>query len=116
MSTRLNDPRTGAYVVIMQRMHERDLTGHILSRGHDWTHLCLPARYEPDHPHVWAKDVRRAPDALRAPGVLLWPERFGEREVAELERTMGSYAAAGQLQQRPAPRDGPCFKDTGSKL
>ena len=73
MSTRLNDPRTGAYVVIMQRMHERDLTGHILSRGHDWTHLCLPARYEPDHPHVWAKDVRRAPDARRAQGVLLWP-------------------------------------------
>ena len=45
MSTRLNDPRTGAYVVIMQRVHARDLSGHILAKNNkDWTHLCLPGR------------------------------------------------------------------------
>ena len=104
MSTRLNDPATGAYVVIMQRMHEKDLTGHILSRGNDWHHLCLPARYEPHHAHVWTGDRRREH------GELLWPERFDEPAVAELERTMGSYAVAGQLQQRPAPRDGAMFQ------
>jgi hypothetical protein len=45
MSTRLNDPKTGARVVVMQRMHERDLSGHLLEQG-GWEHLCLPARYE----------------------------------------------------------------------
>jgi predicted phage terminase large subunit-like protein len=105
MSTRLNDPRTGAYIAIMQRVHERDLSGHILAREHeDWTHLCLPARYEPDHPHVYGRDHRKAP------GELLWPERLGEPEVRKLEQSLGSYGAAGQLQQRPAPREGGMFK------
>ena len=45
MSTRLNDPKTGAKVVVMQRVHERDLSGHIIERG-GWEHLCLPAEYE----------------------------------------------------------------------
>jgi predicted phage terminase large subunit-like protein len=40
----------------------------------------------------------------------MFPERFGEKQVSELERTLGSYAAAGQLQQRPAPREGGMFK------
>lgn len=104
MSTRLNDPKTGAYVITMQRLHERDLTGHILGRSDDYTVLCLPARYEPDHPHVYDMDPRTTP------GELLWPERMGETEIAKLEIALGSYASAGQLQQRPAPRDGGMFK------
>ncbi len=52
MQTRLNDPQTGAFVIIMQRLHEQDLTGHILANelGNEWDHLCLPARYEIGHP------------------------------------------------------------------
>jgi hypothetical protein len=47
LSTRLNDPKTGAYVVIQQRLSEEDLTGHIMSKDMgEWTHLCLPMRYE----------------------------------------------------------------------
>ncbi len=41
-STRLDDKRRGVIVVVMQRLHERDLTGHLLARG-GWEHLCLPA-------------------------------------------------------------------------
>ena len=105
MSTRLNNPKTGAYVVIMQRLHEDDLSGHILSQNHgNWTHLCLPARYESDHPHVWVRDPRKEQ------GQLLWPSRVGETELSSLERSMGPYGAAGQLQQRPAPRDGGLFQ------
>jgi predicted phage terminase large subunit-like protein len=40
----------------------------------------------------------------------MFPERFGEAQVAELERTLGTYATAGQLQQRPAPRGGGVFR------
>ena len=102
MSTRLNDPSTGAVVMIMQRVHHQDLAGHLLDRG-DWEHLCLPARYESDHPYVSAHDQRTRD------GELLWPERFPEHAVQQLERDLGSFGAAGQLQQRPAPRSGGMF-------
>ena len=112
MSTRLNNPNTGAYVIIMQRVHEQDLAGHVIDRDDDdemaqamgqWTHLCLPARYEHDHPSVSDHDPRTED------GALLWPDRFGENAVRELENILGSYGAAGQLQQRPAPREGGMF-------
>jgi predicted phage terminase large subunit-like protein len=49
-------------------------------------------------------------DPRETDGDLLFPERFPEDQVASLEKTMGSYASAGQLQQRPAPRGGGMFK------
>ena len=104
MPTRLNNPVTGAYVIIMQRLHHQDLTEHVLEQETGWTHLCLPARYEHDHPRVYAFDKRKID------GELLWPSRFPEETIASLEEVMGSYAAAGQLQQRPAPREGGLFK------
>lgn len=105
MTTRLNDPKTGAYIAVQQRLHEDDLIGHLLARQRDeWTVLCLPARYEPDHPFVYWKDERKEA------GELLWPSRMGEIEVSKLETALGSYGAAGQLQQRPAPREGGMFK------
>jgi predicted phage terminase large subunit-like protein len=106
LSTRLNDPKTGAYIVIMQRLHENDLTGHILSKDiGNWTHLCLPMRFEADRRCItrWFIDVREE-------GELLIPERFGPDEVSELERNLGPYAAAGQLQQRPQPKGGGIIK------
>ena len=46
LSTRLDDRRRGAIVLIMQRLHEQDLTGYILSTETGWTHLSLPMRAE----------------------------------------------------------------------
>lgn len=105
MSTRLNDPRTSSKVVVMQRIHERDLSGHLLAQG-GYEHLCLPAEY----------DGRRTVTAIgwedprREQGELLWPERFGQAELDALKRSLGSYGAAGQLQQRPAPAGGGMLK------
>jgi predicted phage terminase large subunit-like protein len=47
-ATRLNNPRESAIVVIMQRLHEDDISGVILSseRSSDWCHLCIPMSYE----------------------------------------------------------------------
>jgi predicted phage terminase large subunit-like protein len=103
MCTRLNDPARGAMVVIMQRVHERDLAGHLLEQG-GWTHLCLPAEYDPSHPFCWPEDPRREP------GELLCADRFGPDEVERLKRSLGSYGAAGQLQQRPSPVGGGIFQ------
>lgn len=105
MSTRLNDPKIGCYVIIMQRLHDRDLSGHVLAKNHpDWTHLCLPMRYEPDHPHRATVDPRTTLDEP------LWESRMPTPVIQAMETAMGSYAVAGQFQQRPAPRSGGLFK------
>lgn len=53
-------------------------------------------------------------DRREVEGELLWPERFPKNAVEELKTTFrswgGTYAEAGQLQQRPAPREGGMFK------
>lgn len=108
MSTRLNDPKTGAFIIVMQRLHENDLSGHILSKDEgEWTHLMLPMRYEPARTCV---TVMGFEDPRTEEGELLWPDRFGEPEVIALERSLGPYAAAGQLQQSPSPRGGGIIK------
>lgn len=109
MSTRLNDPKTGAYVVVMQRVHDSDLVGHILARNNGWDHLCLPAEYESDHPTPIRSSIGFT-DPRTEDGELLWPDRIGREELDELKATLGSYGAAGQLQQRPAPAGGGLFK------
>lgn len=109
MSTRLNDPKTGAYIVIQQRLGESDLTGHILSKpsGKDWTHLMLPAEYEPQRSFVTSIGWQ---DPRTEPGELLWPERMGAPEIASLKADLGSWRSAGQLQQRPEPAGGGIIK------
>lgn len=105
MSTRVNDPKTSAMVVVMQRCHQRDLSGHLLEKG-NFEHLCLPAEYEgPSRvTSIGFSDPRTEI------GELLWRDRYGPKEVTDLKTSLGSYAAAGQLQQRPSPVGGGIFK------
>lgn len=101
--------RGPATVIIMQRLHEGDLSGHLLARG-GWRHLCLPMRYEvagEDGALPYARDPR---DPRTEPGELLWPSHWPEEKVRELELDLGPYGTAGQLQQRPAPEGGGLFK------
>ena len=105
MSTRGNDPRTVCHVIVMQRLHEDDLSGHVLSQG-GYEHLFLPMEFESDRrcrTSIWN-------DPRRHDGQLLCPARFGESEVAELKTRLGSIGYAGQFQQRPVPRGGGMFK------
>jgi len=104
--TRISNDKS-AIVVIMQRLHERDTSGLIIDRGLGYEHLCLPMRFESDRR---CKTSIGFIDPRSNDGELLFPERFSHATVDMLEKTMGSYAAAGQLQQRPAPRDGGMFK------
>lgn len=90
--------------IIMQRLHEKDLTGHVMSTG-VWTHLCLPMRYEPNR----MADIGLGADPRTTDGELLWPEMFDEATVKEAERSLG-MDAAGQLQQRPMAKGGGIFK------
>lgn len=102
-----------ARVLVMQRLHENDLAAHMLDQE-DWTVLCLPERYEKDHPYAWRGDkvvVETLPDHLihgdpREEGELLWASRRDEQASNLLAKQMGTHRAAGQLQQRPTAREG----------
>ena len=106
LPTRVNNDES-AIVVIMQRLHEKDTSGIILKRDLGYVHLCLPMRFEAERKCVTSIGFE---DPRTYDGELLFPERFPEATVKALEKTMGSYASAGQLQQRPAPREGGMFK------
>lgn len=108
LPTRVNSEKS-AIVVVMQRLSEKDVSGVIQKMGLPYVHLCIPMRFEP---------ARRCTTAIgwtdprTEEGELMFPERFGEQQVAELETTLGSYGTAGQLQQRPAPRGGGIIKSS----
>lgn len=103
-STRLNDKKKGVIIVIMQRLHENDLTGHLLQKS-GWEHLCLPLVAEKDE--VLEKGEFKK---SRIIGEMLHPERIGEADIPNIISDVGSYAYAGQYQQRPAPIGGGEFR------
>lgn len=104
--SRVNN-QDSAIIVIMQRLHERDTSGVILAKELGYDHLMLPMRFEESRR---CKTSIGFTDPRTEDGELLFPERFSEAQVSEMERTMGSFATAGQLQQRPMPRGGGLFK------
>lgn len=114
MSTRGNDPSTVAKVIIMQRVHESDLTAVCLKQG-GYEHLCLPAEFEPDHPTLSSTSLGFK-DPRKKAGELLWLSRFPETELRALKKALGEYGTAGQLQQRPTPRGGGSFKSKFLRL
>ena len=99
LPSRVNNEQS-AIVIIMQRLHELDVSQVALELGYD--HLCIPMRYEESRPATCIGWI----DPRTTPGELMFPERFSESQVVELETSLGIYATAGQLQQRPAPRTG----------
>ena len=103
-ASRLNDKKNGVIVVIMQRLHEADLSGHLLAKG-GWEHLCLPAVAESKAVIDFGR-VKR----VREEGELLHPHREDEAAMERTKTELGSYAFAGQYQQRPAPAEGGLFK------
>lgn len=105
LSTRLNDPANGVIVAIGQRLHEDDLFGYLIKSGFDT--LIIPMRYERKHPVATSTGWH---DPRTYEGEILCKARFSERYVKEQEATLGSWGAAGQLQQRPTARGGGMFK------
>lgn len=105
MSSRMVDQGKSARIIIMQRLHQSDLAGHVLKSG-GYEHLCLPMEFEPDRKCFTSlgwEDPRTEPDEL------LWPERVDAAAVKALKRDLGP-AAAPQLQQSPSPASGSIFK------
>lgn len=105
LKSRMTDPRHTAEVAIMQRLHEQDLAGHIIETDPDFELLMLPAEFEPErrfYTSIGWTDPRKSDNEI------LWPERFGQKELAVFKRN--AYEWAGQWQQRPEIRGGSILK------
>ena len=105
--TRLNDKKRGVTLVVMQRLHEDDLVGHLLRQG-GWRHLDLPAIATEEHM------VRVGPGAQevhhREEGEALHPERESRETLEHIKADIGSLAFSAQYQQRPLPVEGNLIK------
>jgi predicted phage terminase large subunit-like protein len=104
----MNDKRYGAIVIIMQRLHEDDLVGHVLAQE-EWEVVRFPAIAEADEVHqietIWGPRCfrRRQDEALH-------PDREPLETLDRIRRTIGEYNFAGQYQQSPAPLGGGLVK------
>lgn len=98
-------------IVVMQRLHEEDLTGHLLAKG-GVRLVRFPMRYEVARAAT-DDDPGYAPDPLdprTEAGQLMIPQLIPEDKVRKLEIDLGPYGTAGQLQQHPSPEGGGLFK------
>ena len=100
--SRLNQPDIGVRIIIMQRVHEDDLTGFLLGKETrlKYKHICIPAKsgdgnIKPAYlEKFYEKDTQ-----------LFWKDRFSQRTLDDYRSSLGSYGYAGQLQQTPTPLD-----------
>ena len=90
MESRKNSPDT-PIIVIMQRLHEEDLSGFLLSggNGEEWEHIKIPAITEDEKS--------------------FWPEQFLIDDLIRLKKS-NSYVFSGQMMQEPSPSGGGLFK------
>ena len=118
MSSRLNNMEKGAIVIIMQRVHESDVSGTILENEFPYVHLIIPMEFVWDadeNGEAYANEIgwvdpRWRPDPDDCDGVLAWPSLWPQTAVDSLVKILGPYAAAGQLQQTPEARGGGILK------
>jgi len=102
LSSRKVDKAVTPTILIMQRLHEQDCTGHLLGKGKAMHHINLPAEV----------NDKVKPKALRAnyQGGLLDPVRMGRAVLQEAKTDLGSYGYAGQYDQSPSPGAGGLLK------
>jgi predicted phage terminase large subunit-like protein len=106
--SRLNDKQRGCIIIIMQRLHEDDLVGHVLEQE-DWDVVRLPAIAEEDEKHV-IQSAFGARIVHRALGEVLDPNREPLHVLEGINNTIGSHNFAGQYQQAPSPLGGGMVK------
>jgi predicted phage terminase large subunit-like protein len=99
--SRLNDKENGPIVVVMQRLHEDDLAGHLLGQG-GWQHLDLPAIAVEDT----VIPIGSGKQIIRRPGDLLHAARESKDALDRLKAEIGSLKFSAQYQQRPVPAAG----------
>lgn len=109
--SRLNNKKDGKIIVVMQRLHEEDLTGYLLETDPSFKHIKIPAIAETDE--IWTVKNRITDTEktfIRKKNEPLHPEREDITKLYQAKEYMGEYNFAGQYQQNPAPREGGIIK------
>lgn len=113
---RTNDWETSAIVVVMQRLHEGDLTGELLARDYGFIHLMIPMEFEPARSCTTPLQVddgrggkKDWTDPRSYDGEIMDKVRISPAQIVDIKKS-GEYSWNGQYQQRPAPRKGGMFK------
>ena len=109
--SRLNSPKIGVRIIIMQRVHEDDLSGFLLDRETrlNYNHICIPATIDGE---VKPKKLENFYDD----NGLFWEERFGQDVLDDYKKSLGSYGYAGQLMQTPTPLDSGMIRQEWFKI
>ena len=105
--SRLNDKHKGAIILIMHRLHEDDLVGHVLAQE-DWEVVRLPAIAEEEETFV--VDNLLGLSCFERRGEALHPAREPLAMLEQIRKTIGEYNFAGQYQQAPSPLGGGLVK------
>lgn len=105
MSNRLNDLEQSSIIVIMQRVHEADVSGMIVTEGLDYCHLLIKMEYDPSfYPSDYEGTEIGWFDPRTKEGELAWPERFPAKNLEQFKKR--PFMWSGQYQQSPSPRGG----------
>jgi predicted phage terminase large subunit-like protein len=109
--SRLNDKAKGRIILIMQRLHENDLTGYLLNKELGFRLIKLPSIAEKDELwYIWDHLVQRDWKKFRKKGEALHPERENIELLSKIRANLGEFTFAGQYQQSPVPREGGIIK------
>jgi len=106
--SRLNDKETGCIIIIMQRLHQDDLVGHVLERE-KWEVVSFPAIAEEDEVHRIESPLGNR-QFIRKAGDILHPERESHATLAKIRKNIGEYNFVSQYQQNPTPPGGSMVK------
>lgn len=102
--SRLNDKITGSIIIVMQRLHQDDLLGHVLEQE-PWDILSFPAIAEADEEHLIESPLGNRVYRRKA-GAALHSEREPLATLETIRKTIGEYNFASQYQQNPMPLGG----------
>lgn len=101
--SRLNNQKVGLRIIIMQRLHQEDLTGYVLENQPDlWKHICIPVSSD--------YEIKPGELAEKYQAGLFFPSRFNPDTIAQAKTTLGTYGFAGQMGQKPSPLGGGIIK------
>lgn len=103
--SRLDNPKRGCIIIIMQRTHEDDLCGHLIEKmknktGDDWTVLSLPSIAEQDE-YIPVDDFAFS----RLKGDVLHPKRFDNESIEKIRKNMNNSTFECQYQQNPISKE-----------
>lgn len=109
--SRLNNKAEGKIILIMQRLHENDMTGFLLESDKKFKLIKLPVIAEEDETWILKNQFTQTTRTIeRHPGDLLHPQRENLETIKELQDSLGEFAFAGQYQQNPVPQSGGMVK------